>query len=85
MTVQSLTTRFVVLCGLGSGGFFALQSSIVAQIIGSHRLSIGVAWLEVAMSFGNLAGPISAGALLDAFGGPDKGAGPYKPAIVSPA
>jgi hypothetical protein len=35
------------------------------------------------MSFGNLAGPISAGALLDAFGGPGQGAGPYKPAIVS--
>lgn len=73
----------MVLCGLGSGGFFTLQSSIVGQIIGSHRVSIGVAWLEVAMSFGNLAGPISAGALLDAFGGSDQGAGPYKPAIVS--
>jgi hypothetical protein len=35
------------------------------------------------MSFGNLAGPISAGALLDAFGGPSQGPGPYKPAIVS--
>jgi len=35
------------------------------------------------MSFGNLAGPVSAGALLDAFGGTDQGAGPYKPAIVS--
>jgi MFS family permease len=78
-----LTDRFVVLCGLGSGGFFTLQSSIVGQIIGSHRVSIGVAWLEVAMSFGNLAGPISAGALLDAFGGSNQGAGPYRPAIVS--
>ena len=35
------------------------------------------------MSFGNLAGPVSAGALLDAFGGTEQGAGPYKPAIVS--
>ena len=73
----------MVICGLGSGGFFSLQSSIVGQIIGSHRVRIGVGWLEVAMSFGNLAGPISAGALLDAFGGPGQGAGPYKPAIVS--
>lgn len=39
--------------------------------------------MEVAMSFGNLAGPVSAGALLDAFGGTEQGAGPYKPAIVS--
>jgi MFS family permease len=81
---QILTrTSFVIFCGLGSGGFFSLQSSIVAQLIGSHRVSIGVGWLEVAMSFGNLAGPISAGALLDAFGGPSQGPGPYKPAIVS--
>jgi hypothetical protein len=54
----------------------------VAQIVGSHRVRIGVGWLEVAMSFGNLAGPVSAGALLDAFGGTEQGAGPYKPAIV---
>jgi hypothetical protein len=39
--------------------------------------------MEVAASFGYLAGPISAGALLNAFGGPDQGAGPYRPAIVS--
>ena len=55
----------------------------MAQIVGSHRVRIGVGWLEVAMSFGNLAGPVSAGALLDAFGGTEQGAGPYKPAIVS--
>jgi MFS family permease len=74
--------RFVIVCGLGSGGFFSLQSSIVAQIIGSHRVRIGIGWMEVAMSFGNLLGPITAGALLDAFGGTGQGAEPYKPAIV---
>jgi MFS family permease len=80
---DSCIPSFVIFCGLGSGGFFSLQSSIVGQLIGSHRVSIGVGWLEVAMSFGNLAGPISAGALLDAFGGTSQGPGPYKPAIVS--
>lgn len=70
------------MCGIGSGGFFALQSAIVSQILGSHRVNAGISWLEVAGSFGYLAGPISAGALLDAFGGADEGAAPYRPAMV---
>jgi MFS family permease len=72
----------VILCGSGSGGFFSLQSSVVAQVIGNHRLTSGISWLEVAESFGYLVGPISAGALFDAFGGVDIGAGPFLPAIV---
>ena len=75
--------RFVILCGTGSGGFFALQSSVVSQTIGIHRLERGISWLEIAASFGFLAGPISAGALLDAFGGTSMGAEPYRPIIVS--
>jgi MFS family permease len=78
-----LITSFALLCGIGSGGFFALQSSVVAQVIGLHRLERGIGWLELAASFGFLAGPISAGALLDAFGGTTKGAAPYRPVIVS--
>jgi MFS family permease len=72
-----------MLCGSGSGGFFSLQSSVVGQVIGDHRIHSGVSWLEVAESFGYFAGPMSAGALLDAFGGVHQGAGPYLPAIVS--
>jgi MFS family permease len=78
-----LISSFALLCGIGSGGFFALQSSVVAQVIGLHRLERGIGWLELAASFGFLAGPISAGALLDAFGGTTKGAAPYRPVIVS--
>jgi hypothetical protein len=40
--------------------------------------------IEFAESFGFFAGPLSAGGLLDAFGGSEKGAGPYRPAMVSP-
>lgn len=76
------STSFVVICGIGSGGFFTLQSGIVSQILGLNRLQRGIGFLEIAGSFGFLAGPISAGALLDAFGGPDNGPGPYRPAIV---
>jgi hypothetical protein len=68
---------------MGSGGFFSLQSSIVSQILGSHRLGQGMGWLEVAESFGYFAGPVSAGALLQTFGGPGQGAAPYRPAMVS--
>lgn len=78
-----LTSSFALLCGIGSGGFFALQSSVVAQVIGLHRLERGIGYLELAASFGFLAGPISAGALLDAFGGTTQGAAPYRPVIVS--
>lgn len=35
------------------------------------------------MLVGFLAGPVSGGALLDAFGGPEAGASAYKPAMVS--
>jgi MFS family permease len=73
---------FVFMCGIGSGGFFALQSAIISQILGSHRVNAGISWLEVGGSFGYLAGPVSAGALLDAFGGADQGAKPYRPAMV---
>lgn len=81
---QPLIILFAILCGIGSGGFFALQSSVVAQVVGLHRLERGIGWLEIAASFGFLAGPISAGSLLDAFGGPTRGAQPYRPIIVSP-
>jgi MFS family permease len=68
---------------MGSGGYFSLQSSIVAQIVGSHRVNQAIGVIELASSIGFLAGPISGGALLDAFGGPSAGAEAYKPAMVS--
>ncbi|KAJ9125077.1 hypothetical protein QFC22_000030 [Naganishia vaughanmartiniae] len=72
---------FTVLAGMGSGGYFSLQSSIVAQIVGSHRVNQAIGAIELASSIGFLAGPISGGALLDAFGGPSAGAEAYKPAM----
>ncbi|GHJ89148.1 hypothetical protein NliqN6_5550 [Naganishia liquefaciens] len=72
---------FVVLAGMGSGGYFSLQSSIVAQIVGSHRVGPAIGAIELVSSIGFLAGPVSGGALLDAFGGPDAGAKAYKPAM----
>ncbi|KAJ9108703.1 hypothetical protein QFC21_000023 [Naganishia friedmannii] len=74
-------SEFTVLAGMGSGGYFSLQSSIVAQIVGSHRVNQAIGAIELASSIGFLAGPISGGALLDAFGGPSAGAEAYKPAM----
>ncbi|KAJ9104748.1 hypothetical protein QFC19_003889 [Naganishia cerealis] len=57
------------------------MSSIVAQIVGSHRVNQAIGAIELVSSIGFLAGPISGGALLDAFGGPEAGAEAYKPAM----
>jgi MFS family permease len=97
---------FAFWCGLGSGGYFSLQSSIVAQIVGTHKINQGIGYIELATSFGvslgrhfyipeevlityglpfdtfqYFLGPITAGILLDAFGGSDQGAKPYRPAM----
>ncbi|KAJ9127745.1 hypothetical protein QFC24_000028 [Naganishia onofrii] len=75
-----------VASGIGRLGFgiiadFVVGSSIVAQIVGSHRVNQAIGVIELASSIGFLAGPISGGALLDAFGGPSAGAEAYKPAM----
>jgi predicted MFS family arabinose efflux permease len=44
--------RFAVLAGMGSGGYFSLQSSIVAQIVGSHRVGTAIGAIELVSSIG---------------------------------
>lgn len=44
--------RFAVLAGMGSGGYFSLQSSIVAQIVGSHRVGAAIGAIELVSSIG---------------------------------
>lgn len=43
---------FAVLAGMGSGGYFSLQSSIVAQIVGSHRVGPAIGAIELVSSIG---------------------------------
>ncbi|KAI5454814.1 hypothetical protein NCC49_003696 [Naganishia albida] len=78
---KGVIALFAVLAGMGSGGYFSLQSSIVAQIVGQHRVGAAIGAIELVSSIGFLAGPVSGGALLDAFGGPEVGASAYKPAM----
>lgn len=68
---------------MGSGGFFSLQCTITAQIVGAHRLDKALSVLELVVSAGFFAGPVSGGFLLDAFGGPSAGAKAYRPVMVS--
>lgn len=68
---------------MGSGGFFSLQGSIVAQLVGSHRIDKAISIIELVESVGFFAGPVTAGLLLDAFGGPEAGPAAYRPAMVS--
>jgi len=80
-TSSSAIIGFAFWCGLGSGGYFSLQSSIVAQVVGAHKINQGIGYIELSTSLGYLLGPITAGVLLDAFGGSEQGAKPYKPAM----
>lgn len=75
--------RFVIIVGMGSGGFFSLQCSITAQLVGSHRLDKALSAIEAIESIGLFAGPVSGGFLLDAFGGPTAGAKAYRPIMAS--
>jgi MFS family permease len=68
---------------MGSGGFFSLQGSIVGQLVGSHRIDKAIGIIELIESVGFFAGPVTAGLLLDAFGGPEAGPAAYRPAMVS--
>lgn len=68
---------------MGSGGFFSLQGSIVAELVGSHRIDKAISIIELVESVGFFAGPVTAGLLLDAFGGPEAGPAAYRPAMVS--
>jgi hypothetical protein len=43
---------FAVLAGMGSGGYFSLQSSIVAQSVGSHRVGAAIGAIELVSSIG---------------------------------
>lgn len=43
---------FAVLAGMGSGGYFSLQSPIVAQIVGSHRVGAAIGAIELVSSIG---------------------------------
>lgn len=80
-TAQGAIVVFTIIVGMGSGGFFSLQGSIVGQLVGSHRIDKAIGIIELIESVGFFAGPVTAGLLLDAFGGPEAGPAAYRPAM----
>ncbi|GJN94386.1 hypothetical protein Rhopal_007466-T1 [Rhodotorula paludigena] len=72
---------FVAINGLCAGGMFSLIPGTIASIFGSARLGTVFSMTISFWSFGYLLGSPIAGYLLEAFGGPGRGAEAYQPAI----
>lgn len=58
--ILRLVSSFAVLAGMGSGGYFSLQSSIVGQIVGSHRVGPAIGAIELVSSIGQSSYPVNA-------------------------
>ncbi|KIJ69501.1 hypothetical protein HYDPIDRAFT_24336 [Hydnomerulius pinastri MD-312] len=71
---------FVVINGLGNGGFFATMPSVVGHVYGS-RVSIAFAMVVTSWSIGYIMGAPVAGYILEQYGGSDAGRAAYRPAM----
>ncbi|KAF9232145.1 major facilitator superfamily domain-containing protein [Melanogaster broomeanus] len=71
---------FVIINGLGNGGFFATMPSVVGHVYGS-RVSVAFAMIVTSWSIGYIMGAPVAGWLLDLYGGSDAGRAAYRPAM----
>lgn len=72
---------FVVLNGMGNGGFFSVMPTVVAKVFGSVRVSVAMGTIVSSWTGGYLMGAPIAGYILDAYGGETAGFKAYRPAI----
>ena len=72
---------FVVVNGMGNGGFFSIMPTVVSNVFGSARMSVAMGMIVTGWTAGYLMGAPIAGYLLDAFGGESAGFAAYRPAI----
>lgn len=72
---------FVILNGMGNGGFFSVMPTVVSNIFGSVRVSVAMGAVVTSWTGGYLMGAPIAGYLLDAYGGETAGFKAYRPAI----
>lgn len=72
---------FVVLNGIGNGGFFSVMPTVVSNVFGSARVSVAMSAVVTSWTGGYLMGAPIAGYLLDAYGGEEAGFKAYRPAI----
>lgn len=72
---------FVVVNGMGNGGFFSIMPTVVSNVFGSARVSVAMGMIVTGWAGGYLMGAPIAGYLLDAYGGETAGFKAYRPAI----
>jgi len=72
---------FVVINGMGNGGFFAIMPTVVSNVFGSVRVAVAMGTIVTSWTGGYLMGAPIAGYLLDAYGGESAGFRAYRPAI----
>ncbi|GAA5985615.1 hypothetical protein JCM10908_007043 [Rhodotorula pacifica] len=72
---------FAIINGLCAGGMFSLTPGTVGSIFGSRRLPVVFSMIVSSWAPGYFVGAPIAGYILQAYGGPDRGAGAYRPAI----
>jgi MFS family permease len=72
---------FVIINGMGSGGFFAIMPTVVSNVFGSVRVANVMGTVVSSWTFGYLFGAPIAGYMLDAYGGESAGFKAYRPAI----
>ncbi|GAA5982515.1 hypothetical protein JCM10908_006679 [Rhodotorula pacifica] len=73
---------FAIINGLCAGGMFSLTPGTVGSIFGSRRLPVIFSMIVSSWAPGYFVGAPIAGYILQAYGGPDRGAGAYRPAIL---
>ncbi|GAA5956637.1 hypothetical protein JCM8115_000631 [Rhodotorula mucilaginosa] len=73
---------FAIINGLCAGGMFSLTPGTVGSVFGSRRLPVVFSMIVSSWAPGYFVGAPIAGYILQAYGGPDRGAGAYRPAIM---
>jgi MFS family permease len=72
---------FLIINGMGNGGFFAIMPTVVGNVFGSARVSVAMGMMVTGWTGGYLLGAPIAGYLLEAYGGEKGGFESYRPAI----
>ncbi|TRM62463.1 major facilitator superfamily domain-containing protein [Schizophyllum amplum] len=72
---------FIILDGLGNGGFFSTVPSVVGHVYGPNRMTGVLGMVLSAWAAGYILGSPVAGWLLEMYGGSDAGISAYRPAM----
>ncbi|PWN90577.1 MFS general substrate transporter [Acaromyces ingoldii] len=73
---------FLLLNGAAGGALLSLQPTVVASMYGTSELAVTMAMVTIGRCVGSALGAPIAGYLLDAFGGPQGGTPPFRPALL---